>query len=335
MSADPVREAAQALIDRYHAPSWKDGVPFVEFIQRLSTALAAPEGPAASLIAIRDAAERLVRCKGRYHSELNMISLAALFGVKLPLEGPAPEPAAWQWRKRIREGVNAGGFPSYVWTEWEALQAPYMDARSLAKSDPANYELRALYLVTEAPPPVEARQPTEPMFLVCAGGDAYSSEIVPQSKLDDAYLLTQWGTLADIDPEQRTATLEHFHDPDEWTYMDPLRGGKDRVAVEFSISFEDGWVRVVRLPDGARAALAAPAGAIQPLKCQICKGIIENCTGDDCDGTGEFQAHQVGAQVPSLPLDSAGGAASATAERCFDNGCAGCDDCIDEQDDPE
>jgi hypothetical protein len=30
------------------------------------------------------AAERLVRCKGRYHSEMNMIALAALFGVTLP-----------------------------------------------------------------------------------------------------------------------------------------------------------------------------------------------------------------------------------------------------------
>jgi hypothetical protein len=34
--------------------------------------------------AIVTAAERLVRCKGRYHSEMNMIALAALFGVTLP-----------------------------------------------------------------------------------------------------------------------------------------------------------------------------------------------------------------------------------------------------------
>jgi hypothetical protein len=102
--------------------------------------------------------------------------------------------------------------------------------------------------------------PAEPLFLVTAGGDGYQAEIVPASKLDDAYLLTQWGTLADIDPDQRTAALEHFHDPDEWLYMGPLRGGKDRVAVEFSISFEDGWVRVVRLPDRA-----TPSAAAEPL----------------------------------------------------------------------
>ncbi|PLH54615.1 Ead domain protein [Klebsiella pneumoniae] len=34
--------------------------------------------------AINAAAEKLVRCKGRYHSELNYRALAALFGVKTP-----------------------------------------------------------------------------------------------------------------------------------------------------------------------------------------------------------------------------------------------------------
>lgn len=33
---------------------------------------------------INTAAEKLVRCKGRYHSELNYRALAALFGVKTP-----------------------------------------------------------------------------------------------------------------------------------------------------------------------------------------------------------------------------------------------------------
>lgn len=36
------------------------------------------------LEAIREAAEKLVRCKGRYHSEQNYRALAALFGVKTP-----------------------------------------------------------------------------------------------------------------------------------------------------------------------------------------------------------------------------------------------------------
>lgn len=37
-----------------------------------------------SLENIRSAAEKLVRCKGRYHSEQNYRALAALFGVKTP-----------------------------------------------------------------------------------------------------------------------------------------------------------------------------------------------------------------------------------------------------------
>lgn len=38
----------------------------------------------AELESIREAAEKLVRCKGRYHSEQNYRALAALFGVKTP-----------------------------------------------------------------------------------------------------------------------------------------------------------------------------------------------------------------------------------------------------------
>lgn len=38
----------------------------------------------AELESIREAAEKLVRCKGRYHSEQNYRSLAALFGVTTP-----------------------------------------------------------------------------------------------------------------------------------------------------------------------------------------------------------------------------------------------------------
>lgn len=36
------------------------------------------------LVEIRNAAEKLVSCKGRYHSELNYRALAALFGVTTP-----------------------------------------------------------------------------------------------------------------------------------------------------------------------------------------------------------------------------------------------------------
>ncbi|HDY8835671.1 TPA: hypothetical protein RRH99_005064 [Klebsiella pneumoniae] len=46
---------------------------------------------------IRAAAEKLVRCKGRYHSEQNYRALAALFGVNTPDLPPMDgEPVAWQ-----------------------------------------------------------------------------------------------------------------------------------------------------------------------------------------------------------------------------------------------
>ncbi|WP_313795375.1 hypothetical protein [Serratia sp. (in: enterobacteria)] len=46
--------------------------------------LAAAEQRIAELEAIRAAAEKLVRCKGRYHSEQNYRALAAMFGVTIP-----------------------------------------------------------------------------------------------------------------------------------------------------------------------------------------------------------------------------------------------------------
>lgn len=56
------------------------------------------------------------------------------------------EPTAWQWRKRCHGWTDPDGTKQMVWTEWEALQPPYMDARQLAATDPENYELRPLYL---------------------------------------------------------------------------------------------------------------------------------------------------------------------------------------------
>lgn len=96
----------------------------------------------------------------------------------------------------------------------------------------------------DSPAPTSATV-SEPMFLVHAGGDSYQSSIVPESKLDDAYLLTQWGSLDDITDAEMTEALEHFHDDDSWTHEEVTGHGK---RVKFSLSLEDGWVEVVRLP---------------------------------------------------------------------------------------
>ncbi|XOQ05399.1 MAG: hypothetical protein ACFWTO_13755 [Hafnia paralvei] len=53
-----------------------------------------PVSVAEELLALRKAAEKLVRCKGRYHSEQNYCALAALFGVTVPDLPPLPSDEA-------------------------------------------------------------------------------------------------------------------------------------------------------------------------------------------------------------------------------------------------
>ena len=97
------------------------------------------------------------------------------------------------------------------------------------------------------------------MYLVMAGGDGFQSTIVPESKLDDAYLRTQWWTILPEDAEAHAEALVHFHDDGEWTHTDPSGSGE---RLEFSVFFEDGWVRVIRLFDtSARATPPAQAPA--------------------------------------------------------------------------
>ena len=78
------------------------------------------------LIAIRDMAERLVRCKGRYHSQLNYEALAKLLGVDRPAV------SAWHDSAMVRpifpESQVAGEevlAPSIaVLTRWEGIDEP-------------------------------------------------------------------------------------------------------------------------------------------------------------------------------------------------------------------
>ncbi|EIX9590757.1 ead/Ea22-like family protein [Klebsiella pneumoniae] len=60
------------------------------------------------LEAIRAAAERLVRCKGRYHSEQNYRALAALFGVTTP-DLPPLDSESRTVTVKLPQAVSAGG----------------------------------------------------------------------------------------------------------------------------------------------------------------------------------------------------------------------------------
>lgn len=81
------------------------------------------------LEAIRAAAEKLVRCKGRYHSEQNYRALAALFGVTTPDLPPLDgEPVGEvievgdallvEWHKNLEEGAK-------LYTEQQAPVMPF------------------------------------------------------------------------------------------------------------------------------------------------------------------------------------------------------------------
>ncbi|MEG8663398.1 hypothetical protein [Klebsiella quasipneumoniae] len=61
------------------------------------------------LEAIRAAAEKLVRCKGRYHSEQNYRALAALFGVKTPDLPPLDDESRTVTVENLQESAYRAG----------------------------------------------------------------------------------------------------------------------------------------------------------------------------------------------------------------------------------
>lgn len=266
-----MREAAQALIDRYYSSTlWVD---MIDEARALRTALAAPEGP-------------------------------------------APEPVAWVDERAIAWLAQRLGKQSFITTVLEAK-------KSFERPMP-------LYATTapEAPPPVEARQ-----SLTAAEINALPERVRAyiagiETLCDPAGLVRENMQMKDVVRELSASNRI-------WRDRAALASPQSELAKSLAWSNDDGW-RAQRLatefheiyerlapsfgyetrPDTKQfdpnskngklmiavcgnilAALAAPAGAIQPQKCQICKGVIENCTGDDCDGTGEFQAHLVGAPV--------------------------------------
>ncbi|WP_376779404.1 hypothetical protein [Atlantibacter hermannii] len=81
----------------------------------------------AKLEAISSAAEKLVRCKGRYHSEQNYRALAALFGVTTPDLPPLESEARTVTVKLPeRKGDSDGGSTSEFDYGWNAA-AEYRD----------------------------------------------------------------------------------------------------------------------------------------------------------------------------------------------------------------
>lgn len=78
----------------------------------------------AELQTVSTAAEKLVRCKGRYHSEQNYRSLSALFGVKTP-DLPPLETEARTVSVKIKPATIGRAYSAlaHVWTVQEVREA--------------------------------------------------------------------------------------------------------------------------------------------------------------------------------------------------------------------
>ncbi|MGQ6174316.1 ead/Ea22-like family protein [Serratia sp. IR-2025] len=85
-------------------------------VEDYETKLEAKDKRLAELEAIRGAAEKLVRCKGRYHSEQNYRALAALFGVTTPdlppVDGDSEEVIA-ELRAKLATPVRLPKYEDY------------------------------------------------------------------------------------------------------------------------------------------------------------------------------------------------------------------------------
>ena len=267
-SADPVRD----LIDKIKAACREKptalngyGLKLWEQIESaLRTALAAPEGPAptgwqtVSDEVVQSVADDLQREFGLTYGILSKCTLGSMLVDALRLSvsvtsARAPEaPPPVEVRQPQQE------------PDCWAILTP--NGSMLVSPDEAKGRKGAypLYRAPEAPPPVEARQP-------------------PQSELAKSLA---WSN-DDGWRAQRLAT--EFHEIYE--RLAPIFGYETRPDTkQFDPNSKNGKL-MIAVCGNILAALAAPAGAIQPPL-----------------------DHQVGAQVTPLPLESAGGAPSATAE---------------------
>ncbi len=136
--------------------------------------------------------------------------------------GAGMETVAWQWRKRHTWFAGQAD-ECHFWSEWEALQPPYMDARDLATADPENYEIRPLVLRTDA------------------------TRLLAESQAHNAKLEADWR--AAYEEKQRDLLTEIENGRKLEAQVERLRG--DLKLIAESIYENEDWLRAV----AARAAL--------------------------------------------------------------------------------
>ena len=110
--ADQRRCESRAVRDALGFGKDADNVAPVDLLEQIS----ALNLRIAELQTVSTAAEKLVRCKGRYHSEQNYRALAALFGVKTP-DLPPLETEARTVSVKLPENIPCPGAPQTIWLQ--------------------------------------------------------------------------------------------------------------------------------------------------------------------------------------------------------------------------
>ncbi len=86
---DPLREAAQAVLDCWDSRNWK-AAPTADYMRRLRAALAAPPQPTVS--SIKNEISNLSVWSGKVHDEQQLVDLAHVLAI---LDADQQEPTPW------------------------------------------------------------------------------------------------------------------------------------------------------------------------------------------------------------------------------------------------
>ena len=152
---------------------------------------------------------------------------------------------------------------------------------------------------------------TERSYLLVMGGDGYSSRIVPESQIEEAFAGALYDPPSDMPPDHRADLSKHMADPYNWRCDGDLR-------LTYEQRFEDGWVslylitndgpgcvpRVEQLSEpfcrlhrgeGPERPTCPDCASRFPNKCQWCAGTGWRTSGEYCEpccGTGTDPTRQ-------------------------------------------
>lgn len=80
-------------------------------------------------------------------------------------------------------------------------------------------------------------------FLIVTGGDGYSTKIVDEDKLEEAYLAAIYGDAKHCPAHEREILIEHLRNDDYWQHAHGIG------RVRFEERGCDGYLEIIRLVD--------------------------------------------------------------------------------------